>query len=97
MVLIRFDFIMAFPDFSKCRVGGGASGFKKVGSTLTKLSLRSGLSSDATQDFSSASGLDARVTNNTPSTIDFLVFSDSSSSTYNWFANFRILRMQTNA
>jgi hypothetical protein len=94
VILIRLDFIMALSDFSQWAAGGLAKAFKKSGGTISSTSTGT-----PTADTLRAapSTVFVSISTLTASTIDLVVGSDSTANTYNWFANVRVLHMQTNS
>ena len=94
IILIRLDWIMALSDLSKSAAGSLSKAFKKVSSTITTLSTGTP-TTDTMKDGSQAVFMS--ISNLTASTIDLVVLSDSTANTYNWFANVRVLHMQTNS
>jgi hypothetical protein len=93
--LVRIDWIMALPDFSKTAAGQASAAYKKVGSSVSRLSQGTSVVGDVMRD-STASSLGLFLSLLTAGTYDINITSDSTSNTYNWFANVRILRMMTN-
>jgi hypothetical protein len=93
--LVRIDWIMALPDFSKTAAGQASAAYKKVGSSVSRLSQGTAVVGDVMRD-SAASSLGLFLSLLTAGAYDINITSDSTSNTYNWFATVRILRMQTN-
>jgi hypothetical protein len=94
VILIRVDWIMALSDFSQWATGGITKSFVKSGGTISSTTTGT-LTTDTQRAAPSSVGVS--IASLTSSTVDFVVLSDSSSNTYNWFANVRVLHMKTNS
>jgi hypothetical protein len=94
--LVRIDWIMALPDFSKTAAGQASMAFKKVGNFVSNLNQGTGVLGDTLRDNSNQLlGLALKLLS--AGAFDINITSDNSSNTYNWFANVRILHMMTNS